>query len=121
LDLAHVEHPSRVSDRFEADGECSRRDGPADVAWAVGRNGATVGQELAGVVEHDHAVAQQAPPLLRMEGDDVGGVAVRPVSWWALGSVWTHCAPPDLLPLPRWFAWLLAVADTCIDRAAGEY
>jgi hypothetical protein len=45
------------------------------------RNRATVGQELARVVEEDDAVAQQAPPLLGVEGDDVGRVTVRAVSW----------------------------------------
>jgi len=46
----------------------------------VWRNRATVGQEFARVVEDDDAVAQQAPPLLGAEGDDVGRVTVRAVS-----------------------------------------
>jgi hypothetical protein len=55
--------------------------GPSDVNQPVWGNRATVGQELARVVEEDDAVAQQAPPLLGMEGDDAGRVTVRAVSW----------------------------------------
>jgi hypothetical protein len=51
----------------------------SDVGRTVGRDDASVGHELAQVVEADQAVAQQAPPLLRVEGDDAGGVAVRAV------------------------------------------
>jgi DNA-binding transcriptional regulator YhcF (GntR family) len=72
----------------------SGRDGQADVCLPVRRNHPTVGQYLARVIEEDHAVAQQAPPLLRVEGDGVGGATVRSVSWRARGPVWTHCAPP---------------------------
>jgi hypothetical protein len=59
----------------------------------VWRNYSAVGQDLAHVVEHDHAVAQQAPSLLGVKGDGVRGVAVRAVSRGARGLVWTHCAP----------------------------
>src|SRR5262249_38606579 len=45
------------------------------------------------VVEHDHSVAQQAPSLLRVEGDGAGGVAVPVVSRGARGLVGTHGAP----------------------------
>jgi hypothetical protein len=58
-------------------------DGLVDVNLPVWRNRATVGQELARVVEDDDAVAQQAPPLLRVEGDGAGCVAVRAVNWRA--------------------------------------
>jgi hypothetical protein len=46
----------------------------------VWRNRATVGQELARVVEEDDAVTQQAPPLLGVGGDYVGRVTIRAVS-----------------------------------------
>jgi hypothetical protein len=85
------------------------RYGQSGVSRVAGRDGAAVGQELAGVVEHDDAIAQQAPPLLRMEGDGVGGVAVRPICRWALGSVWTHRAPPGSAAAAALVAWLLAV------------
>ena len=54
--------------------------GPSEVNQLMWRNRATVGQQLARVVEADDAVAQQAPPLLGVEGDDVGRVTVRAVS-----------------------------------------
>ena len=57
------------------------------------RNRATVGQELAGVVEEDDDIAQQAPPLLGVEGDDAGRITVGAVSWRAGGLVCTHCLP----------------------------
>jgi hypothetical protein len=58
-----------------------------DAGRAVWRNGAAIWQELAGVVEEDDAVAQQAPPLLGVEGDGAGRVTVRAVSWRARGLV----------------------------------
>jgi hypothetical protein len=67
--------------------------GPSDVNQPVWRNRATVGQELARVVEENDAVAQQAPPLLGVEGDYVGRVTVRAVSWRTGGLMWTHCSP----------------------------
>ena len=54
--------------------------GPSDVNQPVRRNRAAIGQELARVVEEDDAVAQQVPPLLGVEGDDVGRGTVRAVS-----------------------------------------
>jgi hypothetical protein len=54
------------------------------------RNGLSVGQELARVVEEDDAVAQQAPPLLGVADDATGLGAVRPVGWGAWGPVGTH-------------------------------
>jgi hypothetical protein len=56
-------------------------DGLLDVNLPVWRNRATVGQELARVVEEDDSVAEQAPPLLGVEGDGAGRVTVRAVSW----------------------------------------
>jgi hypothetical protein len=53
---------------------------PADMGQAVvrraGRKRAAAGQQLAGVVEEDDPVAQQAPALLRVSGHGVGGVTV---------------------------------------------
>jgi hypothetical protein len=42
----------------------SRRDGQSDVGRAMRRDPPAAGKDLAHVVEHDHAVAQQAPSLL---------------------------------------------------------
>ena len=55
-------------------GRVARRDHPA------------VGQDLAGVVEDDHSVAEQVPALLGVAGDGMGGAAVRAVSGWAWGA-----------------------------------
>ncbi len=60
---------------------------PPDADWAVRGNRTAVGQEFAGVVEEDDAVAQQAPPLLRVEGDGAGRVTIRAVSRGARGPV----------------------------------
>jgi hypothetical protein len=54
---------------------------------------AAVGQEFAGVVEEDDAVAEQAPPLLGVEGDSASRIAVRTVSWGARRLMWTHGTP----------------------------
>jgi hypothetical protein len=40
---------------------------------------ATVREELAGVIEHDDAVAEQVPALFRVTGDGKRGVAVGSV------------------------------------------
>ena len=56
----------------------SRRGGRPDVGGAGKRPAA--GQDLTHVVEHDHPVARQAPPLPGVKGHRVGGVAVRAVS-----------------------------------------
>jgi hypothetical protein len=42
----------------------------------VGEDHSAVRQQLAGVVEQDDTVAQQAPALLRVAGDRVSGLAV---------------------------------------------
>jgi hypothetical protein len=73
----------------------SGRDGPPDAGRVVWRDCAAVGQEPARVVEEDDAVAQQAPPLLGVEGDGVGRVTVRAVSWRARGPVRAHGEPLD--------------------------
>jgi hypothetical protein len=41
------------------------------------RDAPAVRKELAGVLEEDDAVAQKAPALLRMRGEDVRGIAVE--------------------------------------------
>jgi len=65
----------------------SGRNGQPAARGPARRNHPTIGQQLAGVLEEDHAVAQQAPPLLGVGGDAVGGVAVRVVRWRARGPV----------------------------------
>lgn len=49
-------------------------------SWTTRCYATAVRQDLACVLEEDDAVAQQAPPLLGMAGDDVRGVAVGRVS-----------------------------------------
>jgi hypothetical protein len=71
----------------------SGRDGPPDAGRVMWRDCAAVGQQPARVVEEDDAVAQQAPPLLGVEGDGVGRVTVRAVRWRARGPVRTHGEP----------------------------
>ena len=71
----------------------SGSDRPLDLNQLVWRNRTTVGQELARVVEKDDAVAQQAPPLLGVEGDGAGRATVRAVSGRTWGPMWTHCSP----------------------------
>jgi hypothetical protein len=49
-----------------------------------------VGQQLAGVLEQHHAVAEQAPALVRVGGDDAGGFPATCVRGGARGLVGTH-------------------------------
>jgi hypothetical protein len=70
LDLAHRDHNRGFS--------C--RDRRWHVAGVTRSDCPPVGQDLAHVVEDDHAVAQQAPPLLGVGGEGVSGVAVGTVS-----------------------------------------
>jgi len=51
---------------------------------------AAVRQQLAGVLEHDHAVAEQAPPLLRVASDDTGSIPIDGLGAWTRGLVLTH-------------------------------
>jgi hypothetical protein len=66
----------------------------------VRRNHATIGQELARVVEDDDVVAQQAPPMLGVEGDGMRRATVRAVGWMArssyrgLAGTDRSCPPP---------------------------
>jgi hypothetical protein len=57
-------------------------------------DGATVRQEFARVLEHDHAVAEQAPALFRVRGDDAGGISVDGVGDWTGGLVAAHLDTP---------------------------
>jgi hypothetical protein len=42
----------------------------------MGRDAASVGQELTGVIEEHHAIAEETPSLLGVEGDQVGRLTV---------------------------------------------
>lgn len=87
LNLTHVEHTSLCVSGCNRQTRCS-----GTLRW----NRATVGQELAEVVEKDHAVAQEAPSLLGMGHDRVGSISVRAVRGRARRSMWAHCAPLEL-------------------------
>jgi hypothetical protein len=65
----------------------SRSDGQPEVGGAAWGNPTATGKDLAHVVEHDNAVAQQAPSLLGVTGDSAGGIAVPVVSRGARGLV----------------------------------
>jgi hypothetical protein len=65
----------------------SRSDGQSDVGGAARRNPPATGKDLAHVVEHDDAVAQQAPSLFGVTGDSAGGIPVPVVSQGARGLV----------------------------------
>src|ERR1035441_2642796 len=58
-----------------------------------------VGQQVAGVLEHDDALAYQAPALLRAGGHDVGGLAVRRVRRRA-GRLMRTVRDPSPVPSP---------------------
>ena len=49
------------------------------------RRGKVAGPDLAQVVEHDHAIAEQAPPLLGVRSHGAGGAPVGAVSPRACG------------------------------------
>jgi hypothetical protein len=57
---------------------------------AVRTDGAAVGQQLAGVLESDYAVAEKAPPLLRKARHDPRRIAVGSVSGGTGGLVLAH-------------------------------
>jgi hypothetical protein len=63
---------------------------PVVPAWVAWRDSTAVWQELAGVVEYDDAIAQQAPPLLGVRGDGASRCPVRAVRWDASGPMRTH-------------------------------
>jgi hypothetical protein len=64
--------------------------GQSDAGGAVRGNHPAAGKDRAPVVEHDHAVAQQAPSLLGVEDDGAGGIAVPAVGRGARGAVGTQ-------------------------------
>ena len=57
---------------------------------AVRLHAAAIGQQFAGVLEHDDAVAEQAPALLWVARDHPGRVMVHSVRVWTGGLVLTH-------------------------------
>jgi hypothetical protein len=57
---------------------------------AVGLDAASVWEEFAGVLEYDHAIAEETPSLLWMAGDDASGVSVDGVRIRTGGLVLTH-------------------------------
>jgi len=63
----------------------------------VRRHDAAVRQQFSGVLEDDDAVAQQAPALLGVAGDDAGGVVVGGVRGRTGGKV--HAVHWDLSDL----------------------
>jgi hypothetical protein len=73
---------------------CSRCGGQPDMSRAARRNQPAVGQDLSRIVEYDHPVAEQTPPLLGVKRHGTGGTAVGAISQWARGPVRTQCAPP---------------------------
>ena len=54
------------------------------------RDAGAVGEQFAGVLKHDHAVAEQAPTLLRVARNDPGRVAIDRVGGWTQGLVLAH-------------------------------
>ena len=60
---------------------------PRRAVGRVRRDPLAARKDFAHVVEHDHSVAQQAPPLLGVTGDRGGGIAVAVVSRGARGLV----------------------------------
>jgi hypothetical protein len=53
-----------------------------------------VREQCTGIIEHDDAVTEQAPPLLRMTYQDVGGHAIRRQCVRAPGPMFAHDDPP---------------------------
>ena len=67
-----------------------RSGGHVVVGGTVRVDDLAVGQQLTGVLEEHHAVAQQAPALLRVAGEGVGGLPVGSLGRGALRLVRTH-------------------------------
>jgi hypothetical protein len=60
----------------------------------VRRDGATVREQLPGVVEDDDSVAKQNPPLLGVVADDASRVMVGGLSGWTVRVVLAHRRAP---------------------------
>jgi hypothetical protein len=56
----------------------------------VWRDARAVGEQFAGVLEYDHAVAEETPTLLRVAGDDPGSVVVTGIGGRTRGLVLTQ-------------------------------
>jgi len=65
-----------------------------------GGEAAAVGEEFAGVVEADDAVAEQDPALVGVVGDDAGGVVVDGVGGRAGAGVGAHGVSSNPCPRP---------------------
>jgi hypothetical protein len=63
----------------------------------VGFDAATVGEQFARVLEHDDAVAEEAPPLFRVRRDDTGSLPVDGIGGRALGLVLAHRGSPGFI------------------------
>ena len=57
-------------------------------------DGSAVRQQFAAVVEENHSIAQQAPPLFGVRGDYMGGLTAGRLGWGAGGLVLAHLGPP---------------------------
>jgi hypothetical protein len=62
----------------------------------VGGDSAAIRQQFTRVLEYDHAVAQQAPPLLGEACDNFRGFPVDGIGGWTGGRVLTHRMFPRL-------------------------
>ena len=78
---------------------------------------AAAGQELAGVIEKDDAVAQQAPPLLGVERDGTSRVTVAAISWGTRGIVPGHSPMGDGLAAISWLIEYLTRLDGEVTTA----
>jgi hypothetical protein len=74
-------------------------------ARPVRRNAVTVRHQLARILEQQDPVAEQAPALFRMSGDDAGRIVVGGLGWRASRLMLAHSAP------------LVRLGDRlCVDR-----
>jgi hypothetical protein len=73
---------------------------------AVRADGAAVGHELAGVFEHDHAVAEEAPSLFGEGGDNASRVMIAGVGRRTGRLVLAHRAGHGLSDLRGWNLWI---------------
>ena len=68
---------------------------------AVRLDAASIRHQFAGVLENDHAVAEQAPTLLGVTGNDAGRFVIRRIGARTGGVVLTPCGVLRLTVLPR--------------------